>query len=128
MITTSQLVHPDLSLPVRRIHLLAACTTFQKDPTLASSPYTISLPVDVDHFRPFVNAINGVPPDITDDNIAVLLSLAAEFGFLQTPHEIEVHDARFPIARSATWDREDVRKLIINIPDSPFRGEMRFRC
>jgi hypothetical protein len=122
MITTSQLVHPDLSLPVRRIHLLAACTTFQKSPTLASSPYTISSSVDVDHFRLFVNPINGTPPDITDGNIADLSSLAAEFGFIQLLHEIDVHDPRFPVARSATWDREDVRKLIVNVPHGRLLG------
>jgi hypothetical protein len=85
---TSQLVHPDLSLPVRRIRLLATCTTFQQNPTLASSLYTISSAVDVNHFRFCVNAINGASPDITDSNIADLSSLAAEFGFPQLLHEI----------------------------------------
>jgi hypothetical protein len=126
MITASQLVHPDLSLSVRRIHLLAACTAFQEKPTLTTSPYTISSAVRVDHFRPFVNAINGAPPDITDGSIADLSSLAAEFGFLQLLHKIELHGPRFPVARSATWDREDVRKLIVTVPDSnhPGRNEV----
>jgi hypothetical protein len=101
---------------------LAACTTFQANPTLARSAYIISSAVDVDHFRLFVNDINGAPPDITDGNIADLSSLAAEFGFPQLLHEIEVHDPRFSVARSATWDREDIRKLIVNRPDSSLPG------
>jgi hypothetical protein len=64
------------------------------------------LSIDVDHFRLFVNAINGAPPDITDGNIADLSSLLAEFGFLQLLHKIEVHDPTSPVAPSATWDRE----------------------
>jgi hypothetical protein len=118
----SQLVHPDLSLPVRHIHFLAACTTFQEKPTLASSPYTILSAADADLLRLCANAINSAPPDITNGNIADLSNLAAEFGFLRLLHEIEVRDPRFPVARSATWDREDVRKLIVNVPDSSFPG------
>jgi hypothetical protein len=122
MITTSQLVHPDLSLPVRCPHLLAACTPFQENPTLASSQCAISSSVLVDHFRLFVNAINGTPRDITDGNIADLASLAAEFGFLQLLHEIEVHDLRFPVPRSATWECEDIRTLIVHLADTNLPG------
>jgi hypothetical protein len=122
MVTASQLVHPDLSLPVRRIHLLSACTTFQEYPTLASSPCTIASAVDVDHFRLFVNAINGAPPDITDGSIPDLSNLAVEIGFLQLLHKIEVHDPRFPVARSAARDREDVRQFIVNVSDSSLPG------
>jgi hypothetical protein len=122
MIATSQLVHPYLSLPVRRINLLTACTTFQKRPTLTSSPYTISSAVDVDHLRIFINAINGAPPDITDGNTVDLSSFPAEFAFLQLLHEIEVYDPKFSVARSATWDREDLRKLIVTVPGSRLPG------
>jgi hypothetical protein len=48
--TTNQLVHPDLSLPVRRIHLLVACTTFLEDVTLPESVSEISISVNIDNF------------------------------------------------------------------------------
>jgi hypothetical protein len=122
MIAKSQLVDLDLSLPVHYIHLLAACTTFQENPTLAITPCTISSPVEVDHLRLFINTINGAPLDTIDGNIADASSLAAEFRFPQLLHEMEVHDPRFPVVRSATWDRDGVRKLIVNVPNSSLPG------
>jgi hypothetical protein len=40
--------------------------------------------------------------------------------------EIEVHNLGLPVARSATWDREDVRTLIVNLSDAnlPERDEI----
>jgi hypothetical protein len=59
MMVASQLDHPELSVPVRRLHLTADCTTFFDNPTLASSPYQISSSVGVDNFQRFVDAVNG---------------------------------------------------------------------
>jgi hypothetical protein len=81
MMVTSQLDHPELSLPVRHLHLLADCTTFFDHPTFASSPDQIPSSVDVDNFRLFVDAINGAPPDIMNTNMADLSVIATEFGF-----------------------------------------------
>jgi hypothetical protein len=41
MMNTGQLVHPDLSLPVRRIRILIASTGCLENPTLAESAYAI---------------------------------------------------------------------------------------
>jgi hypothetical protein len=82
MIITTRLEHPDPSLPVLRIDLLRLCTTFHHNPTLADSQYTISSSVDVESFHIFVNAIHGVPFDITDKNMTDLLSLAASLDSL----------------------------------------------
>jgi hypothetical protein len=111
---TSQLDHSELSLPVRRLHLLADCTTFFDNPTLPSSPSQISSSVDVDNLRSFVDAINGAPPDITDTNVADLSSLAAEFGSTRLLEQIKVHGHKFPVRRSTTWHGEDVHHLFAN--------------
>jgi hypothetical protein len=115
-------VHPDLSLPVRCVHVLVACLTFEENPTLASSPYAISSAVDVDHFRLFVNAINGAPLRITDGNIADLSSLAIALALVRLLREVDVDNLRLPVARWATWDRDDARTLIINLTDTSLPG------
>jgi hypothetical protein len=115
-------VHLDLSMPVHSLHLLAACTTFQENPTLVSSLCAISSPVEVDHFRPFVNNINGAPLGITDGNITDLSSLAPEFGLVRLLRKIGVHNLRLSVARSALCNREDVRTLIANRPDPSLPG------
>jgi hypothetical protein len=122
MIAKSQLVHPDLLLLVRGLRLLAACTAFQENPTLASSPYAISSPAKADHFRPFVNDINDASLDITDGDIADLSSVAIEFGLVRLLREIEVHNLRSPVVRSATWNREEVRTLIVNLLGTSLPG------
>jgi hypothetical protein len=126
IITTSQLAHPDLCLPVRFLHLLVACTTFQENPTLVSSPHAISSPCEVDNFRLFVKDINGAPMGITDDKIADMSSRAAEFGSVRLLREIEVHNLRLSVARSATWERKDIRKLIVDVRDSSLPGRDEF--
>jgi hypothetical protein len=78
--------------------------------------------VDVDHFQLFVNAINDARLAITAGNIVDLSSLAAKFGFVQLMREIDIHDPRFSVARWATWDGEDVRKLILTLPDTSLPG------
>jgi hypothetical protein len=118
MIVADQLVDPGLSLSLHRIGLLRVCTAFHRHPTLADSPYRISSSVDVENFGVFVKAINGAHFDITGENITDLLSLAAEFGFTQLFCQIEARGPRFPAARSATWDREDIHQLIACLPDA----------
>jgi hypothetical protein len=126
MMITSQLEHPDLSLPVRRIGLLAVFTTFPESTIFASLPCQIPLLIDVDIFRVFVDAINGAPPDVTDANMADLSSLAMEFGFVRLLGQIEAHDPRFPVPRSATWHCENVPQRIANLEDAipPGRNEV----
>jgi hypothetical protein len=80
--TTTQLVPPPLSLPVPGAHLMVDCTTFLENPALAESPYAISSSLDVNRFRPFVDAIDGKLTDITNGNIPNPSCLAAEFGFV----------------------------------------------
>jgi hypothetical protein len=65
-----------------------------------------------------VNAIDGAPFDITDENITDLSSLAAEFGFAQLLSQIEARGPRFSAARPATWDREDIHQLVASLPDA----------
>jgi hypothetical protein len=78
--------------------------------------------VDVDHFQLFVNAINDARLAITAGNIVDLSTLAVKFGFVQLMREIDIHDPRFSVARSAIWDGEDVRKLILTLPDTSLPG------
>jgi hypothetical protein len=118
VIITSQLVHPNLSLPVDRIVLLRLCATFNHNSALADLHYTISFSVDVESFYIFVNAISGAPFDITDESITDLSSLAAEFGFIQVFSQIEARGPRFSAVRSAIWNREDIHQLIANLPEA----------
>jgi hypothetical protein len=125
MMIASQLGHPELSLPVHRIRLLAACTTFLDNPTLVSSLYPVWSSVDVDNFRRFVDAMNQAPLDIADANTADLSSLAIGFGFVRLLRQVEGHDPRFPVPRSATWHCKDLPQLIDNLHDAipPGRNE-----
>jgi hypothetical protein len=102
MIVTSQLVHPGLSLPIDRIDLLRVCTAFLHSVTLADLQCTILSLLDVKSFCAFLNAINGPPFYITDENITDLSSLAAEFRFIQLLCQVEARLLRFPVIRSAT--------------------------
>jgi hypothetical protein len=125
MMVTGKLDHPETSLPVRRLHLLADCTTFFDNPTLASSPDQISSTIDVNNFQLFVDAINGELPDITDGNVADLSSLAIEFGFTRFVKQIKAHGHKFPVPRSPTWHGKDVHHLLANRPGiiSPSRDQ-----
>jgi hypothetical protein len=132
MMITSQLDHSEMSLPVRRLQLLADCTIFFDNPTLESSPDQISSSFDVDNFRFFVNTINGAPPDIKDINAAELSSLATEFGFTRLLEQIKAHGHKFPVPRSTTWHGEDDHHLLGNrsgaISSSRDQTIMNFTC
>jgi hypothetical protein len=132
MMVTSQLDHRELSVPVRRLHLLTYGTTFFDNPTLTSSPYQISLPVDADNFQFFVGAINGSPSDITDTNAADLSSLATEFGFTRLLEQIEAHGHKFPGPGSTAWHGKHVHHLLAKRPGMIFPSRdqsiMNFTC
>jgi hypothetical protein len=132
MMVARQLDHPELSRPVRRLHLLADCTAFIENPNFASSQDQISSSVNVNNLRLFVDAIDWAPPDITDTNVADLLSLATGFGFSRFLEQITAHSHKFPVPRSTTWHGEDVHHLFANQPGtiSPSRDQtiMNFTC
>jgi hypothetical protein len=95
----TQLVHRDLSLPVRRIHLLVVFAALLENPTFAELPSAISSSIDVDNFRLFAGDLNGASPGIADATITGVSPIAAEFGLVRSLRQIEAHDPTFLI----TW-------------------------
>jgi hypothetical protein len=109
-------MHPHLSLPIGRIHRLVACTTIIENLTFTESLDAISSSVDVNRFQRFVDAINGASLDITDANIAGVCQASRPNSDLS--QQTKAHDRRFSVARSATWDCEDVQKLTAKLLDA----------
>jgi hypothetical protein len=101
-VTTGELMHPYLWLPVRRIHFMFVCPAVFENPILTGSPNAMSSAVSLDNFRLFVKAVSGAPPDIHDVNIVHLPRVAGEFRFVRWFREIEAYDPRCSVARSAT--------------------------
>jgi hypothetical protein len=118
MMTTTQLMDPNLSLSTTR----GRRTRVFENLTIPESGYAISTSVNVDSFPSSGVATNGRLPDITDANIADLLSLVVQFKFIQLLRQTGTRDLNFPVGLSATCNRGDVPELIpVAIP--PGRSE-----
>jgi hypothetical protein len=70
----------------------------------------------------FIVAPNAAFPDITDANIADLLSLVSPSRFVRLVAQIEAHAPKFPDAHSAIWNRENLHKLMANLHDAIHPG------
>jgi hypothetical protein len=75
------LVHPEEQCEVPAAEAITKCTLFQKNPSLADSPYSLRSQVSLPIFRQFVSVIEGNAVEITAANIAGLSRLCREFGF-----------------------------------------------
>jgi hypothetical protein len=54
---------------------------FQERPQLLTEPYRIESSVNPEVFRPFVEAVAGLEPEITAENVEDLVRLSNELGF-----------------------------------------------
>jgi hypothetical protein len=68
-----------LSVPVRP--LVAKCSLFAENPSLAVSPYRVKSSAALDVFQQFLEAIEDKKVEVTNENIAGLAQLCEEFGF-----------------------------------------------
>jgi hypothetical protein len=75
------LVHPEETLKVPVLQAINKCSLFQKNQTLAATPYRIKSLVTLPDFREFVSALEGKEVEITDTNFPGLQRLCEEFGF-----------------------------------------------
>jgi hypothetical protein len=123
MMITSQHEHPDFFLPVAVSDFWPPVPPLLKS-DLASPLCQISSSLDVDTFRLFVDAVNGVLLVSTDAKLADLSGLAINFGFVRVLSQIEARD---PGSRSlGRRPGEDVRQLTANLHDAipPARNEL----
>jgi hypothetical protein len=74
-------VHPEETRTVPILQAINKCSLFQKNVTLAGSPYTLQSTVSVFIFRQFISALEGASIEITNTNFTGLLQLSTEFGF-----------------------------------------------
>jgi hypothetical protein len=60
--------------------LVRTCSKFCDDRSLLTQPYHVTSLIRSDVFRAFVDAINGIPPKITNKNVTDIRLLCLEFG------------------------------------------------
>jgi hypothetical protein len=65
---------------IERDKLVRTCSTFCDDRSLLPRPYHVTSSIGADVFRTFVNAINGIPPTITDKKVTGIRLICQEFG------------------------------------------------
>jgi hypothetical protein len=70
-------------IQVPRLELMRKCHTFENDPALLARPYRVVSRVPIDAFRLFANAILGMNPAITIENVNSLDLLCREFDFAE---------------------------------------------
>jgi hypothetical protein len=75
------LVHPEETLKVPVLQSINKCSLFQKNQTLAATPYRIKSSVTLSHFREFVSILEGKELEIKNTNFIRLQRLCEEFGF-----------------------------------------------
>jgi uncharacterized membrane protein YbhN (UPF0104 family) len=91
---------PDLSLPVRRIHLLAACAAFLENLTLTESLYAILSSADGDKLR-FLLTLSMGHLLISLMRTFADVTISAELGSARLLRQMKARDLRFSVAGSA---------------------------
>jgi hypothetical protein len=67
----------------KRDKLVRTCSKFRDCRSLLTQPYNVTSLIGADVFRAFVNAIDGVSPNLTNENITDIGLLCDEFGYEQ---------------------------------------------
>jgi Na+-transporting NADH:ubiquinone oxidoreductase subunit NqrA len=79
----SELVCEAETVHIERDKLVRTCSKFRDCRSLLTRPYEVTSSIGADVFRVFVNAIDGVSPTLTNENITDIGLLCDEFGYEQ---------------------------------------------
>jgi hypothetical protein len=118
MMNMSRPVDPEFSLPIQRIHVMIAWSTFCHKSTLTSSPYEMILFLGIENFPYFVSEIDAALRKPMGGNCTDRSIFATAFILTALLGQVVIRDHRFPV----TWNRHIILKLTANLHDAIFSG------